>query len=145
MKMFIVISREVMSTLGEISRSTSHSTTVENPRPPLRPLLRKSQRKRGRPRSKSAPAAVSTEKLGKKRKQWSNTAMEAAIKSVTDENTPISRSAKVHGVPKSTLHDRISGKVCHGKKPGPKQLLSPAEEEEFSNFLIEVAQAGYGK
>ena len=43
------------------------------------------------------------------------------------------------------MHDRISGKVSHGVKPGPDQLLSPAEEEEFSKFLIEVAQAGCGK
>ena len=48
-------------------------------------------------------------------------------------------------MPKLTLHDHISGKVCHGDKPGPEQLLSPVEEEEFANFLIEVAQAGYGK
>ena len=57
----------------------------------------------------------------------------------------ISRAARNHGVPKSTLHDRISGNVIHGDKPGPKQLLSPVEEAEFSEFLIEVAQAGYGK
>ena len=71
--------------------------------------------------------------------------MKAAMKSIIDENTPVSRAAKIHGVPKSTLHDGISGKVCHGDKPGPEQLLSPVEEEEFANFLIEVAQAGYGK
>ena len=48
-------------------------------------------------------------------------------------------------MPKSTLHDRISWNVVHGDKPGLDPLLSPAEEEELSNFLIEVAQAGYGK
>ena len=51
----------------------------------------------------------------------------------------------MHGVPKSTLHDCISGNVTHGNKPGPDQLLSPTEEEELSNFLVEVAQAGNGK
>ena len=45
---------------------------------------------------------------------------------------------------KFTLHDYISGNVTHGDKPGTDQLLSPAEEE-FSNFLIEIAQAGYRK
>ena len=58
--------------------------------------------------------------------------MVAAMKSVMDENTPISRAAEMHGVPKSTLHDRISGNVTHGDKPGPDQLLSPAKEEELS-------------
>ena len=50
-----------------------------------------------------------------------------------------------HGFPKSTLHDRISGKVSHGDKPGPKPLLSAVEESEFAKFLVEVTQAGYGK
>ena len=112
---------------------------------PLRPLPPKGQKKRGRPRSKSAPAAITVEKCVKKRKQWTNEAMVAAMKSVIDENTPVSRAAKMHGVPKSTLHDRISGNVIHGDKPGPDQLLTPVEEEELSNFLMEVAQAGYGK
>ena len=67
------------------------------------------------------------------------------MKSVMEKNTPISQAAEMHGVPKLTLHDRISGNVTHGDKPGPDQLLSPAEEEELSNFLVEVAQAGYGK
>ena len=71
--------------------------------------------------------------------------MVAAMKSVIDENTPILQAAEMHGVSKSTLQDRISGNVVHGDKPGPDPLLSSAEEEELSNFLIEVAQAGYGK
>ena len=57
----------------------------------------------------------------------------------------VSRAAKVYGVPKSTLHDRVSGRVSHGHKPGPKPYLSVAEEKEFANFLVDVAKAGYGK
>ena len=34
-------------------------------------------------------------------KQWINKNMEAAMKAVTDENTPISQAAKDHGVPVS--------------------------------------------
>ena len=51
----------------------------------------------------------------------------------------------MHGIPKLTLQDHISGNVTNGDKPGPYQLLSPAEEEELSNLLVEVAQAGYEK
>ena len=71
--------------------------------------------------------------------------MENAIHDVTDKSMPVLRAAKKHGVPKSTLHDRISGKVSHGDKPGPKPLLTAAEEGEFADFLVEVSQAGYGK
>ena len=59
--------------------------------------------------------------------------MVAAMKSVINENTPILRAAKMHSVPKSTLHDCISGNVVHGDKPGPDPLLS-AEEEDFQIF-----------
>ena len=50
----------------------------------------------------------------------------------------------MHGIPKLTLHNHISGNITNGDKPGPYQLLSPAEEEELSNLLVEVVQAGYG-
>ena len=64
--------------------------------------------------------------------------MKAAMKSVIDKNTPVSRAAKIHGVPKSTLHDRISGKVCHVDKPGPEKLLSLVEEEGFAAKRAEI-------
>ena len=135
----------VSTTRATAPSKTGTRTSRSRSRLPLVPILPKGKRKRGRPRSNSAPAAIGLEKQGKKRKLWTNEAMEAAMRSVLDENTPISRAARNHGVPKSTLHDRISGNVTHGDKSGPKQLLSPVEEAEFSEFLIEVAQAGYGK
>jgi len=46
-------------------------------------------------------------------------------------------------VPKSTLHDRISGKVRRGDKPGPKPYLSSTEEKELADFLVDVAKVGY--
>ena len=55
------------------------------------------------------------------------------------------RAACEHGVPRQTLRDRVSGKVIHCTKPGPKPYLSPVEEKELANYLVEVAKAGYGK
>ena len=51
----------------------------------------------------------------------------AAIQSVHDGTLIY----KVHRVPRSTLHDRISGKVKHGTNPGPKPYLSTVEEIEL--------------
>ena len=129
-----------------ISKALPKTATI-NPcsRIPLRPLLPKHQEKQGRPQSKSAPATINVEKCGKKREHWANEVMVAVMKSVTDENTPILQAARMHGISKSTLHDHISENVTHDDKPGPDQLLSPAEEEELSNFLIRIAQAGYRK
>ena len=70
--------------------------------------------------------------------------MLAAIMSVRD-GTAVYRAAKLHGVPRSTLHDRMSGKVKHGTNPGPKPYLTKAEETELSKFLVDVAKAGYRK
>ena len=65
----------------------------------------------------------------------------AAVK----EGTAILRAAKEHDVPRTTLQDRILGKVVHGTKPGPRPYLEPIEENELSNFLVDTAKAGFGK
>ena len=56
----------------------------------------------------------------------------------------IKRAALEHGVPVSTLRDRISGRVVHGTKPGPKPYLSPTEKE-LSSFLKSCTDMGYGR
>ena len=76
--------------------------------------------------------------------QWSEQAVLDAMKAV-QERLPVRTAARVHGVPKLTLHDRIKGKVVHGVKPGPKQYLSAEEERELAQFAIESASVGYGQ
>ena len=80
----------------------------------------------------------------KKRLQWSKQAMLDAMKAVQD-GSPITTAAKVHGVPKTSLHNRIKGRVVHGVKPGPKQYLSAEEETELAEFAIEAASVGCGQ
>ena len=80
----------------------------------------------------------------KKRKQWSEASVLAAIEAVKN-GTAVLRAAREHGVPRTTLHDRISGRVVHGTKPGPRPYLAAAEEKELSLFLVDTAKAGYGK
>ena len=45
-----------------------------------------------------------------------------AMKAVQD-GSPITTAARVHGVPRTSLHNRIKGKVIHGVKSGPKQKI----------------------
>ena len=66
------------------------------------------------------------------------------MKAVQD-GSPITTAARVHGVPKTSLHNRIKGKVVHGVKPGPKQYLSVEEETELAEFAIEAASVGCGQ
>ena len=48
--------------------------------------------------------------------------MEAVIQAVKD-GTGVNRATDIHGVPKMTSKDRVSGRVAHGSNLGPKPLL----------------------
>ena len=71
--------------------------------------------------------------------------MNLAVDAVKKGGTTITRAVLEHGVPRTTLQDRISGRVFNGCKPGRKPYLSQLEEEDLANFLVEVADNGYGK
>ena len=55
----------------------------------------------------------------------------------------IKRAAEEHGMPVSTLCDRISGRVVHGTKPGPGPYPSSTEEAELSSFLQSCSKVGW--
>ena len=81
----------------------------------------------------------------KKLCQWTDEQMRRAMEAVKSGELGINRSALQHGVPSTTLKDRIAGRVKHGTKPGPVAYLEPKEEEELVNFLFECSRIGYGK
>ena len=51
----------------------------------------------------------------------------------------------MYSVPPTTLKDRISGRVKHGSRPGPPPYLTPTEENELVDFLVQCSKIGYGK
>ena len=71
--------------------------------------------------------------------------MRTAIDAVQNEGMGVNKAADFHGVPRSTLKDRISGRVTHGTEPGPSPYLNGQEEKELSECLIQVSEVGYGK
>ena len=71
--------------------------------------------------------------------------MQAAMDAVTSGGSRINCAALDHGVPPSTLKDRLSGRVVHSIKPGPQPYLTSKEEGELSSFLKQCAAVGYGK
>ena len=62
-----------------------------------------------------------------------------------ETGSKINQAALDHGVPPTMLKDRLSGRVQHGVKSGPKQYLSCEEETELATFLKSCASVGYGK
>ena len=71
--------------------------------------------------------------------------MEKAISAVTKEGLSIRRAALQFNVPKSSLGDRVSGRVAHGTMSGPPKYLTDAEEIEIVHFLTRTAAIGYPK
>ena len=83
-------------------------------------MPRKGVRKR-LSRRKSQPSPPSTSNPAPRpsvnRKQWTDQQMEAAMKAV-EGGKGINKAAGDHGVPATTLQNRVSGRVVHGDKPG---------------------------
>ena len=63
------------------------------------------------------------------------------MKAVASGECGINRAALNYGVPHTTLKDRLSGRVQHGRKP----YLNAVEETELGDFLKSCASVGYGK
>ena len=67
------------------------------------------------------------------------------MEAVRKEPISINKAALLHGVPPTTLKDRLSGRVAHSTKPGPVKYLNDEEDCALSDHLIKAAKAGYGK
>ena len=80
----------------------------------------------------------------RRRKQWTEANMVSAIAASKTGMISINTAADLHGVPLTSLKDRLSDKTVHGTNPSPKHYLS-TEESVFVDHLVHVAQIGYGK
>ena len=54
-------------------------------------------------------------KRPKRYKEWSDVSMENALRAVKEGEMGVNRAALEFGIPKTTLKDRLSGRVQHGK------------------------------
>ena len=67
---------------------------------------------------------------------------EAALHSILQDGLSGNKAADIHGVPRSTLKDRLSGRIKHGS---PKPYLTNEEEAQLSSHLLAASQVGFGK
>ena len=71
--------------------------------------------------------------------------MSQAMECATSVTASINKSAELYGVPKTTLKDRLSGRVVPGSLPGPKPYLQSSEESELASHLLSASSIGLGK
>ena len=63
--------------------------------------------------------------------QWTETLMSATLHAVLNNYLSRNKATALHGVPSSTLKDRLSGRVPHGRKPGHKPYITEQEERNL--------------
>ena len=74
-----------------------------------------------------------------------NQQMEAAMAAATKGTLSANKAADLHGVHGSTLKDRLSGRVVHGVRSGPRPYLTAEEEAKLSSCLLHASEIGLGK
>ncbi|XP_068704169.1 uncharacterized protein [Montipora foliosa] len=67
-----------------------------------------------------------------------------AMKDVREGRMSTRKAAQKWELKKSTLHDRLNGSVNFDRRKGPSQVLTKAEESQFADWLIELANRGFG-
>ena len=55
-----------------------------------------------------------------------------------EQGMSIRRASKIYHVPRSTLHDHVTGKIKYGARLGRPPYLTIEEEEEFVSFLAKI-------
>ena len=62
-------------------------------------------------------------------KMWTEKEIQLACEAVSQRGISVRRAALEYNIPKSTLQDRLSGKVLPGACSEPERYLSPEEEK----------------
>ena len=77
-----------------------------------------------------------------KYKDWTEDRLHKAVLAVQSGKSR-QYAAELYNVPKSTLQDRLTGRVAFGSKSGPESYLSASEEEELVAFIENCSDIGY--
>ena len=76
---------------------------------------------------------------------WDDESMKRPMEAVKGGLMRVNQAARNFKVPRTTLRDRLSGRVEHGAKSGPEPYLTKEEEQELVDFLKQASRVGYGK
>lgn len=66
-----------------------------------------------------------------------------AIDEINNGSVSLNKASLKYGIPKSTLHNKITNKVPFERKMGPSTVLSPAVEERLESWILAKAKLGF--
>ena len=91
------------------------------------------------------PYGIVTSGRPTKYKTWKQQHFSRAVEAVKEGKLTVRRAAVEFDIPRSTLHDHVSGRVVVGGQCGPEKYLSDEEENELEAFLVGCASIGFAK
>lgn len=80
---------------------------------------------------------------GPYRVKYTQTDLEMAIQRVDNREMSKKAAAKAFRIPKTTLLDKLSGRVPMHARSGPDPVLSHAEEDQLVKYTKDMAHVGY--
>lgn len=67
-----------------------------------------------------------------------------ALQEVRENKLSIRKAAAKYGVPRSTFHDRVTGKIAEGRvTKGPDPYLSTKEEKIIAEWCSNISKCGF--
>ncbi|KAF6208317.1 hypothetical protein GE061_016771 [Apolygus lucorum] len=78
-----------------------------------------------------------------KRFTYTEEDLAVAIRGMKAGTLSIYKAAKIYGIPKGTLFNKVRGKVPMTRKMGPPTVLSQTEEENVMNWILNMAKLGF--
>ena len=74
---------------------------------------------------------------------WMSLSMKKAMAAVEKGELTLRKASIQCSVPKSTLHDCLTGKISFNARAGPMPYLTHSEEDELASFLVYTAKIEY--
>lgn len=91
-----------------------------------------------------APPKAVEKKNRKSRTVYSQKLLNQALNDIRDKNMSVREVCRKHGIPRSTLQDRIAGRTTDMvKKPGPDPILSYEGEKQIVDWLLNLSKCGF--
>ena len=79
------------------------------------------------------------------RRPWDEKALVQAVEELKSGRISYCQASEKYDIPKSTLNDSVTRKVCIGCQPGPQTVLTRDEEKCLVEWAKEMATIGYGQ
>ena len=80
---------------------------------------------------------------GPYRQKYSTEALHNALRAIRYNGMKHGKAAKIYGIPKSTILDKIKGRVHDDAKMGAPSIMTMSEEKKLCDFIDESSRMGF--